>query len=169
MSGRFNVMEEEGFDVKDNEGFEDEGFEDTLAKEDAMAIAKLDAIAEEVKFDALAEEKLIEEDLLERMVMSNFPTATSEDFVMIMASRHDHDEITKGLKQVDFANKSGNGTGGGGTRGTGGSRTFSGNCFGCGAAGIKQTDCPKCKSKNGNVNLDKMIVNGTNMSVPSMF
>jgi hypothetical protein len=68
------------------------------------------------------------------------------------------DEITKGLKQVDFANKSENGTGGGGT---GGSGTFFGNCFGCGAAGVKQTDCPKCKSKNGNVNLDKIIVNGT--------
>ena len=71
------------------------------------------------------------------------------------------DEITKGLKQVDFANKSGNGTGGGGTRGTGGSGNFSGNCFGCGAAGVKQTDCLKCKSKNANVNLDKIIVNGT--------
>ena len=72
------------------------------------------------------------------------------------------DEITKGLKQVDFANKSGNGTGGGGTRGTGGSGNFSGNCFGCGAAGVKQSDCPKCKAKNGSVNLDKIIVNGTN-------
>lgn len=71
------------------------------------------------------------------------------------------DEITKGLKQVDFANKSGNGTGGGGTRGTGGSGQFSGNCFGCGATGVKQSDCPKCKAKNGSVNLDKIIVNGT--------
>ena len=40
------MMEEEGFDVKGNEGFEEEGFEDTLAEEDAMAIVKLDAIAE---------------------------------------------------------------------------------------------------------------------------
>ena len=58
-------MEEEGFDAKGNEGFEDEGFEDTLAEEDAMTIAKLDAIAEEVKLDAIAEEKMIEEDLME--------------------------------------------------------------------------------------------------------
>ena len=64
------------------------------------------------------------------------------------------EEIKQSLKQVDFANKSGNGTGGGGTRGTGESRTFSGNCFGCGAAGVKQTECPKCKSKNIVLNVE---------------
>jgi hypothetical protein len=63
MSGGFNVMEEEGFDAKDNEGFDEEGFEDSLAEEGAMASATLDAIAEDVKMDALAEKKMFEEDL----------------------------------------------------------------------------------------------------------
>jgi hypothetical protein len=63
MSGGLNVMEEEGFDAKGNKGLDEEGFEATLAKEDALTIAKLDAIAEEVKMDSLAEEKTIKDNL----------------------------------------------------------------------------------------------------------
>ena len=45
------------------QGFDEEEVEDTLAEEDAIAIAKLDAIAEELKMDALAEERMIEGDV----------------------------------------------------------------------------------------------------------
>ena len=65
MSEGLNVMEEEEFNAMGNEGFDEEGVEDTLAEEDAIAIAKLDAITEELKMDALAEERMIEEDAKE--------------------------------------------------------------------------------------------------------
>ena len=91
--------------------------------------------------------------LLAKVVMNNF---TPHGYLAIIK-----EEIKQGLKQVDFANKSGNRTGGGGTHGTGGTSDapFTRNCYRCGAAGVQQFNCPKCNSTP--VNLDKIIVNGT--------
>ena len=88
-------MEEEGFDAKDNEGFDEEGLEDTLAKEDAMAIANLDAIAEEVKMDSLAEEKMIEEDLKEEKKLLSIKILEEEKEKQINKVKQDLEEKLK--------------------------------------------------------------------------
>ena len=73
------------------------------------------------------------------------------------------DEVTKTLKQVQFHNKSDKGTGGGGTRGT--NTPFDGTCNGCGAQGVRQSDCTTCTTTTTTSpehrDLSKITVNGT--------
>ena len=77
------------------QGFDEEEVEDTLAEEDAIAIAKLDAIAEELKMDALAEERMIEGDVKDEKERLMTKILEEEKEKQINKEKQDLDEKLK--------------------------------------------------------------------------